>query len=333
MAGTNQFYPFATDSSANIMSLTDYYALTQRPTGFQSGNARSAQCNRVWRQSSVMASALGQWMANRGVNALDDGSVANLTASIESATDAMLTLNLSAGSTTTLDATTQANFPMLQITGYLNVTTYLVVPATPGRWVILNDSTGSSSLFVKTASGTGAVATRGQATTLVCDGTNVRRLSAGDSVPPGAISATVRTTSDDGYLLCDGTAISRTTYADLFSVCGTTFGVGDGSSTFALPDLRGYFIRGYDAGRRVDPDRVFGTTQDDALQDMYGELHYITGGSAATGVFGIVAGSTNHISGDYLGTDAVYAFDAANVARTANETRPKNIALNYQIKY
>lgn len=43
----------------------------------------------------------------------------------------------------------------------------------------------------------------------------------------------------DGYLLCDGTAVSRTTYADLFAVCGTTYGVGNGSTTFNLPDMRG----------------------------------------------------------------------------------------------
>lgn len=47
-----------------------------------------------------------------------------------------------------------------------------------------------------------------------------------------------------GWLLCDGSAVSRTTYADLFAVCGTKFGIGDGSTTFNLPDLRSKFPRG-----------------------------------------------------------------------------------------
>ena len=50
--------------------------------------------------------------------------------------------------------------------------------------------------------------------------------------------------SIDGFLLCDGSAVSRETYADLFAVIGTTFGDGDGSTTFNLPDFRGRFIQG-----------------------------------------------------------------------------------------
>jgi len=52
-----------------------------------------------------------------------------------------------------------------------------------------------------------------------------------------------------GFLLCDGSAVSRTTYARLFSVIGTTYGAGDGSTTFNVPDLRGSVIVG--AGQRV----------------------------------------------------------------------------------
>jgi microcystin-dependent protein len=55
-----------------------------------------------------------------------------------------------------------------------------------------------------------------------------------------------------GYLFCNGAAVSRTTYARLFNAIGTTYGVGDGFSTFNLPDLRGEFIRGFDGGRGVD---------------------------------------------------------------------------------
>jgi microcystin-dependent protein len=55
-----------------------------------------------------------------------------------------------------------------------------------------------------------------------------------------------------GYLLCNGAAVSRNIYARLFNAIGTTYGVGDGFSSFNIPDLRGEFIRGFDAGRGVD---------------------------------------------------------------------------------
>ena len=65
--------------------------------------------------------------------------------------------------------------------------------------------------------------------------------SQGDAMRPGIISEYGGTTAPLGYLMCDGTAVSRTTYAALFAVVGTAYGVGDGSTTFNLPDRRGRF--------------------------------------------------------------------------------------------
>jgi phage-related tail fiber protein len=72
----------------------------------------------------------------------------------------------------------------------------------------------------------------------------------------GKISMFARSTAPSGYLKCNGAAISRTTYEALFSAIGTTFGAGDGSTTFNIPDLRGEFIRGWDDARGVDSGRV-----------------------------------------------------------------------------
>ena len=69
-----------------------------------------------------------------------------------------------------------------------------------------------------------------------------------------------QTTAPDGWLICDGSQVSRTTYSDLFSVIGTTFGSGDGSTTFTLPDLRAVFIRG--AGSQGGYNATFGNKQD-----------------------------------------------------------------------
>lgn len=70
---------------------------------------------------------------------------------------------------------------------------------------------------------------------------------AGDTLPIGAIMPYPSNTIPTNWLICDGSAISRTTYADLFNVIGTTYGVGDGSTTFNLPDLKGKVPVGLDS--------------------------------------------------------------------------------------
>ena len=64
----------------------------------------------------------------------------------------------------------------------------------------------------------------------------------------GTILPTVATSAPSGWLLCDGSAVSRTTYANLFALVGTTFGAGNGTTTFNLPDLRGRSIIGVGQG-------------------------------------------------------------------------------------
>lgn len=78
--------------------------------------------------------------------------------------------------------------------------------------------------------------------------------------PPGTILWYASKTPPDGYLVCNGSVISRTDYADLFSVIGTTFGAGDGSTTFALPNLQAAFIRG--AGSQDGYSATFGQKQE-----------------------------------------------------------------------
>ena len=64
-----------------------------------------------------------------------------------------------------------------------------------------------------------------------------------------------------GWLKANGAAVSRTTYAALFATIGTTYGSGDGSTTFNVPDLRGEFLRCLDDGRSVDSGRSIGSAQ------------------------------------------------------------------------
>ena len=75
-----------------------------------------------------------------------------------------------------------------------------------------------------------------------------------DTIPVGAQIPFAGTTIPSGYLLCDGRAVSRTTYKDLFAVIGTTYGAGDGSTTFNLPNMTGKVPVGYKSS-----DTYFGT--------------------------------------------------------------------------
>jgi microcystin-dependent protein len=83
--------------------------------------------------------------------------------------------------------------------------------------------------------------------------------------PIGTIQTFAFNTVPEGWLVCDGELLSINLFPELYSVIGTVFG-GNGESNFALPDLRGRFIRGWNAGGENDPERTFGSTQEDTMQ-------------------------------------------------------------------
>jgi phage-related tail fiber protein len=76
---------------------------------------------------------------------------------------------------------------------------------------------------------------------------------AGTVVPAGTIIAFAGSTPPPGWFVCDGSEVSRSQYRSLFGAIGTSWGGGDGASTFKLPDLRGRFMRGVDSGAGRDP--------------------------------------------------------------------------------
>lgn len=137
-------------------------------------------------------------------------------------------------------------------------------------------------------------------------------------------------TAPAGWLKCNGSVISRTTYANLFNVINTTYGVGDGSTTFGLPELRGEFVRGLDDGRGVDTGRGLGTAQLDAFQ---GHRHSVVNNGVRNGGGSSPdrASGTNAWGNLSIGDPTN---DGTNgVPRTDNETRPRNVALLACIKY
>jgi phage-related tail fiber protein len=84
---------------------------------------------------------------------------------------------------------------------------------------------------------------------------------AAPGLPSGSVIYVAMNTAPTGFLKANGAAVSRTTYAALFAAIGTTFGAGNGSTTFNVPDIRGEFMRGWDDGRGIDSGRAFGSFQ------------------------------------------------------------------------
>jgi len=177
---------------------------------------------------------------------------------------------------------------------------------------------------------------------------------------PGMVMAFAFSTTPIGWLQCNGQQQSRTQFAALFAAIGTTFGAGDGSTTFNLPDLRGQFIRGWSATNNPDTGRVFGssqsstnqahthtgTTADDThthtLQNAGLHAHTTTsgqvGGNNVEGGSGrneVVSGNaTSSLAGDHT---HIANNDTHNhtftTASSGGESRPINVALQYCIKF
>ena len=139
----------------------------------------------------------------------------------------------------------------------------------------------------------------------------------------GEIAFFARSTPPSGWLKANGAAVSRTTYAALFAAIGTTFGAGDGRTTFNLPDLRGEFLRCLDDGRNIDGGRRLGSSQGDEIK-----THTINvpnsqwEGNVSGSWFFAERGNGNN---NQPNNTITYT--------GGNETRPRNVALLACIKY
>ncbi len=151
--------------------------------------------------------------------------------------------------------------------------------------------------------------------------------------PPGLVSAFAgaKTAVPTGWILCDGSAVSRTTYAKLFAVIGTIHGEGDGSTTFNLPDYRGRFLRGVDDGAGRDSDAASRTASN-------------SGGNTGDLVGSVQEDELNSHRHSYTSYDTANYASGATYARRGgsgsnsgytggSETRPKNAYVHWMIKY
>lgn len=167
------------------------------------------------------------------------------------------------------------------------------------------------------------------------DGTNFDSYGGGgggDSLPVGTIFPFSGNTLPSGYMICDGSAISRTTYSTLFGIIGTTYGVGDGSTTFNLPNLKGKVPVGYDS---TDSDF-------DTLGETGGEkTHALTVNEMPShnhALYGALTGETKNITNtgnDWAQTTTSFSTDTyinnAGGGQAHNNLQPY-IVINYIIK-
>jgi len=174
-------------------------------------------------------------------------------------------------------------------------------------------------------------------------------------VPPGAVIAYAGAAPPAGWLLCDGRLVSRATYPALLAAIGIAHGMGDGVTTFALPDYRGQFLRGVSGASNVDPDaanrtpqapggnvgNAVGTAQ---KQQMTAHFHTVgvAGGDSTTMVPG--GGGAPQRIATFKPPDDAWTGGAQKVTGTAGgsppnsptstgvETRPTNAYVNFLIK-
>jgi len=120
-------------------------------------------------------------------------------------------------------------------------------------------------------------------------------------IPTGAIVPYAANSAPSGWVICNGSLYGRTALdpspqPNLFGVIGITYGAGDGLTNFAVPDLRGMFVRGFDNGRGIDPLRVFGTDQSFAVES---HNHSGTTGNQSVGHTHSFSGTTGNDSPDH----------------------------------
>lgn len=141
------------------------------------------------------------------------------------------------------------------------------------------------------------------------------------AMPTGAILPFAGENAPAGFLMCDGTEISRTTYATLFAVIGTAFGSGDGSTTFNLPDYRDrtIFMRN---------DKAVGQVSDGSIPDHRHQSWGVQGTAGWSG-----GGANNGVYNTTYASEDTSLFDTSLYSQTVNKVIPSHASCNFIIKY
>lgn len=257
-------------------------------------------------------------------NKEDDGQLLQAIQALiaASALDTLNTVRANVASAATINLTTSVpNTRHINITGTTNINAFTVAA---GRCYFVRFAgalTLANGAAIVTQTGADIIAAPGDTCILRATADNVVEVlcyaSASSNV--GMVGHFARSSAPNGWLKANGAAVSRTAYTALFAAIGTTFGSGDGSTTFNLPDLRGEFVRGWDDGRDMDSGRVFGSAQ---LDDFKSHTHTFQKSS-----------SSNNTAGSFVTTANNGSVTVTTTGTGGTETRPRNVALLACIKY
>jgi microcystin-dependent protein len=238
-----------------------------------------------------------------------------------------------------------------KLNNVIDETTFTSTAITGTTLALLSGSLKVNSLGI----GANELANDSVTTVKILDGAvTAAKLAAGAALPAGAVMPFAMATAPTGWFSCDGTLLSRTTYALLFAAIGTTFGVGDGSTTFAIPDLRGRFVRstGTDgtatslalgvkqaSANLAHPHGVNDPGHNHYVNDP-GHSHFVNDTNTTTNGLANVNGLAGTDQGDIPTsgslTNIYLSASATNISIQSSgeaESRPHNMALNYCIKY
>lgn len=226
----------------------------------------------------------------------------------------------------------QAAKDRIIISGTLTANVNLIFPAWIKSWVVHNNCTGNFTITCKTAAGSGIIVIPGLVSRLFCDGVNITDETYNPNNDMVGMMATFAMNSaPEGWLIANGSAVSRTTYARLFSRIGTLYGSGNGSTTFNLPDGRGVFLRGADLGRGYDSGRVFGSYQADAVKTIDLQYYGPSSGSGTRTVISVESGRNALYTSGINQTDG--SIQPAFQMPGAVENRVKNLSVLTCIKF
>ena len=260
----NDFLPFATRSTANVVEQDEYSDSAFVKEGFVSGLAKSAEINKAIRQGTSIASAVAQFIAdNTGNDVLDNGDVSAIVTLLNSAVGNISGAHIAVASGTA-DAITATFSPAL--TALTNGLVVYVRAANANASIspTFNPDSLGALPIVKGANlplKDGDIGGSGYWMILQYDQefnkwvlqNPAKGISPLSGIPIGTIEYFGTSAAPTGYLIANGAAVGRTTYPELFAAIGTAFGEGDGSTTFNLPDLIGRFAQGSNTpGQKIE---------------------------------------------------------------------------------
>jgi len=311
VAGKELYY---NDEAGNVVQITNMGSVNAGAgsiTGLPSGTASA---------SYSAGSGTFIWQSATSTSANLDSSSITIREQVANAKG--VTLN----SPTALASDYQLNLP----TGLPGATTFLTLD-TSGN---IGASTGVypiDNVTLNVSGGLLQVAPSG----LTQSNANINAVS---FVIPGMIQMWGGASAPTGFFICDGSAVSRTTYAALFAAIGTNYGYGDGSTTFNIPDMRGLFPRGVDNGAGRDPDTASrtainpgGNTGDNV--GSYQTSDFTSHSHVEYASANAIAGANPYVQLLNSAVVTTVSTNNSTAATGGNETRPVNIYVNFIIKY